>query len=50
MEHLEAAICEVAACLARKFAENVTARVAEFANGAPVSDDIICAALVRNNN
>jgi hypothetical protein len=32
---------------ASKLVENVMARVAEFAKGAPQSDDIICAAVVR---
>jgi sigma-B regulation protein RsbU (phosphoserine phosphatase) len=50
IERLEKAISEVAECSASKFVENVMARVAEFANGAPQSDDIICAALVRAGN
>jgi phosphoserine phosphatase RsbU/P len=47
MERLENAISEVADGSASKFVENVMARVAEFAKGAPQSDDIICAAVVR---
>jgi phosphoserine phosphatase RsbU/P len=46
MERLEKVIYEVAEPSARKLVENVMARVAEFANGAPQSDDITCAALV----
>ena len=47
MERLQKAISEVAECSASKLVENVMARVAEFAKGAPQSDDIICAAVVR---
>jgi phosphoserine phosphatase RsbU/P len=47
MERLEKAISEAAEGSATKLVENVMARVAEFANGAPQSDDIICAAVIR---
>jgi len=46
MERLEKALSEGADQPARQIVENVMARVAEFANGAPQSDDITCAALV----
>jgi sigma-B regulation protein RsbU (phosphoserine phosphatase) len=46
---LEEAICEVREPSARKVVENVMMRVAEFANGAPQSDDITCVALLRDN-
>jgi phosphoserine phosphatase RsbU/P len=49
-ERLERALSEAAARPARGIVENVMARVAEFANGAPQSDDITCAALVCNDN
>jgi serine phosphatase RsbU (regulator of sigma subunit) len=47
MERLEKAIAEAAEGTATNLVNNVMARVAEFASGAPQSDDIICAALVR---
>ena len=46
MDRLETALSEVADRTAREIVEKVMARVAEFANGAPQSDDITCAALV----
>ncbi len=50
MERLEKVLSEVAKRPARKIVENVMTRVAEFANGAPQSDDITCVALVRNDD
>jgi len=50
MERLETALSEAADRPARGIVENVMARVVEFANGAPQSDDITCAALVCNDN
>jgi phosphoserine phosphatase RsbU/P len=50
MERLENAISQVTERSARGLVENVMKRVAEFANGAPQSDDITCAALVCNDN
>jgi sigma-B regulation protein RsbU (phosphoserine phosphatase) len=47
MERLEKAIAEAAEGTATNLVNNVMARVAEFASGAPQSDDIICAAMVR---
>ncbi len=47
MERLETAICELAGCWAGKIVDNVMARVAEFADGAPQSDDITCVALYQ---
>ena len=47
IERLEKAISEAAEGSATKLVENVMARVSEFANGAPQSDDIICAAVMR---
>ena len=45
---LEQAICEVTERSPRRVVENVMMRVAEFANGAPQSDDITCVALLRD--
>jgi phosphoserine phosphatase RsbU/P len=50
IERLEKAISEAAEGSAANLVDNVMARVIEFANGAPQSDDIICAALVRADN
>jgi phosphoserine phosphatase RsbU/P len=47
MGRLEKAISEAAEGSAIQLVDNVMARVVEFANGAPQSDDIICAAFVR---
>jgi phosphoserine phosphatase RsbU/P len=47
MERLEKAISDAADGSATRLVDNVMARVVEFANGAPQSDDIICAAFVR---
>jgi phosphoserine phosphatase RsbU/P len=47
IERLEKAISAVADKSATKLVDSVMARVVEFANGAPQSDDIICAAFVR---
>ncbi len=47
MERLQKVISEAAEGSATRLVDNVMARVVEFANGAPQSDDIICAALVR---
>ena len=47
MERLEKAIAEAAEGTATNLVNNVMARVTEFTSGAPQSDDIICAALVR---
>ena len=47
MERLQKAILEAAEGSAMQLVDNVMARVVEFANGAPQSDDIICAAFVR---
>ena len=50
MERLEKVLSEVAGRPAREIVENVMTRVAGFANGAPQSDDITCAALACTNN
>jgi sigma-B regulation protein RsbU (phosphoserine phosphatase) len=50
IERLEKAISEAAEGSAANLVDNVMARVIEFANGAPQSDDIICAALVCTDN
>jgi phosphoserine phosphatase RsbU/P len=50
IERLEKAISEAAEGSAANLVDNVMARVVEFANGAPQSDDIICAALVCTNH
>jgi CRP-like cAMP-binding protein len=50
IERLEKAISEAAEGSAANLVDNVMARVVEFANGAPQSDDIICAALVCTDN
>jgi sigma-B regulation protein RsbU (phosphoserine phosphatase) len=47
MERLEQTILEMRGHPARKVVEHVIKRVAEFANGAPQSDDITCIAVVR---
>jgi phosphoserine phosphatase RsbU/P len=47
MERLQKALSEVADRPACEIVKNVMVRVAEFANGAPQSDDITCAALAR---
>jgi serine phosphatase RsbU (regulator of sigma subunit) len=47
MERLEQAILETRGHPARGVVEHVIKRVAEFANGAPQSDDITCIAVVR---
>ena len=48
MKRLEAAILEQRGQPARSVVEHVIKRVAEFAKGAPQSDDITCVAVVRN--
>jgi serine phosphatase RsbU (regulator of sigma subunit)/CHASE2 domain-containing sensor protein len=48
MNRLEQAILEMRGHPARRVAEHVVKRVAEFAKGAPQSDDITCVAVVRN--
>jgi sigma-B regulation protein RsbU (phosphoserine phosphatase) len=48
MKRLEQAILEMRAQPARGVVENVIKRFAEFAKGAPQSDDITCVAVVRN--
>jgi len=48
MERLEQAILEIRGHSARSVVEHVIKRVAEFAKGAPQSDDITCVAVVRN--
>ena len=48
MKRLEAAILEQRGQSARSVVEHVIKRVAEFAKGAPQSDDITCVAVVRN--
>jgi serine phosphatase RsbU (regulator of sigma subunit)/CHASE2 domain-containing sensor protein len=48
MQRLEAAILEQRGRPARNVVEHVIKRVAEFAKGAPQSDDITCVAVVRN--
>jgi sigma-B regulation protein RsbU (phosphoserine phosphatase) len=48
MNRLEQAILEMRGHPARRAAEHVIKRVAEFAKGAPQSDDITCVAVVRN--
>lgn len=47
MERLQKALSGVIDRPAREIVETVMARVAEFANGAPQSDDITCAVLAR---
>jgi phosphoserine phosphatase RsbU/P len=47
---LQKALSETANRPAHEIVESVMARVAEFADGASQSDDITCAALVRNDN
>jgi len=47
-QRLEQAICEMRHAPARTLVEHLFKRVAEFANGAPQSDDITCIAVVRN--
>ena len=48
MKRLEQAILEMRGHPARRVVEHVLKRVAEFAKGAPQSDDITCVAVVRN--
>ncbi len=48
MKRLEQAILEMRGHPAHKVVAHVIKRVAEFANGAPQSDDITCVAVVRN--
>ena len=48
MKRLEEAILEMRGQPARGVVEHVIKRVAEFANGAPQSDDITCVAVVRS--
>jgi serine phosphatase RsbU (regulator of sigma subunit) len=48
MRRLEQAILEMRSHPARAVVEHVIKRVAEFARGAPQSDDITCVAVVRN--
>jgi serine phosphatase RsbU (regulator of sigma subunit)/CHASE2 domain-containing sensor protein len=48
MERLEQTILEIRGHSARSVVEHVIKRVAEFAKGAPQSDDITCVAVVRN--
>jgi serine phosphatase RsbU (regulator of sigma subunit)/CHASE2 domain-containing sensor protein len=48
MKRLEQAILEMRGHPARRAVEHVIKRVAEFAKGAPQSDDITCVAVVRN--
>ena len=48
MERFEEAILEMRDHPARTVVEQVLKRVAEFAKGAPQSDDITCVAVVRN--
>ena len=47
MPRLEQAILEMRGQPARSVVEHVIKRVAEFAKGAPQSDDITCVAVVR---
>jgi serine phosphatase RsbU (regulator of sigma subunit)/CHASE2 domain-containing sensor protein len=47
MQRLEQALLEMRGHPARSVVEHVIRRVAEFANGAPQSDDITCVAVVR---
>jgi phosphoserine phosphatase RsbU/P len=46
---LERAILEMRSESAQKVVEHVVGRVAEFANGAPQSDDIACMAVIRTD-
>jgi len=48
MERLQQAILEIRGHPARNVVEHIVKRVAEFAKGAPQSDDITCIAVVRN--
>jgi serine phosphatase RsbU (regulator of sigma subunit) len=48
MKRLEQAILEMRGHPARRVVEHVIKRVAEFAKGAPQSDDITCVAVVRS--
>jgi len=48
MNRLEQAILEMRGHPARRVVEHLIKRVAEFAKGAPQSDDITCVAVVRN--
>jgi len=48
IERLEQTILEMRGQPARKVVEHVIRRVAEFAKGAPQSDDITCVAVVRS--
>ena len=48
MERLEPAILDMRSRSAHEVVEHVIKRVAEFAKGAPQSDDITCVAVVRN--
>jgi len=48
MERLAQTILEMRGHPARSVVEHVVKRVAEFATGAPQSDDITCVAVVRN--
>jgi serine phosphatase RsbU (regulator of sigma subunit)/CHASE2 domain-containing sensor protein len=49
MKRLEETMFETRDQPARSVVEHVIKRVAEFANGAPQSDDITCVAIVRND-
>jgi len=48
MERLQQTILEIRGHPARSVVEHIVKRVAEFAKGAPQSDDITCIAVVRN--
>ena len=48
MNRLQQAILEMRGRPARRVVEHLIKRVAEFAKGAPQSDDITCVAVVRN--
>jgi serine phosphatase RsbU (regulator of sigma subunit)/CHASE2 domain-containing sensor protein len=48
MERLEQAVLEMRGQPAREVVDHVVKRVAEFAKGAPQSDDITCVAVARN--
>jgi sigma-B regulation protein RsbU (phosphoserine phosphatase) len=49
MNRLEQAVLEMRGQPARGVVENIVKRVAEFAKGAPQSDDITCIAVVRKS-
>ena len=48
MRRLEQTVLEMRGNPAREVVDHVITRVAEFAKGAPQSDDITCVAVVRN--